>query len=41
MLCSTVCIACEEAICSLGKGGGAGEGSVSATASHSSLLDDF
>ena len=37
MLCSTVCIACEEALCSLGRGGGG----VSAIASHSSLLDDF
>ena len=38
MLCSTVCIACEEALCSLG---GGGTGGVSAIASHSSLLDDF
>ena len=40
MLCSTVCIACEEALCSLG-GWGGGTGGVSAIASHSSLLDDF
>ena len=34
-----VCIACEEALCSLG-GGGEG-GGLSAIASHTSLLDDF
>ena len=39
MLCSTVCIACEEALCSLFSGGGGG--GVSAIASHSSLLDEF
>lgn len=37
-----VCIACEEALCSLGGGGdGGGRGGLSAIASHTSLLDDF
>ena len=36
-----VCIACEEALCSLGGWGGEGGGGLSAIASHTSLLDDF
>ena len=38
-----VCIACEEALCSLGGGGGegGGRGGLSAIASHTSFLDDF
>ena len=37
-----VCIACEEALCSLGGGGVGGKGGgLSAIASHTSLLDDF
>lgn len=36
-----VCIACEEALCSLGGGGGGEGGGLSAIASHTSFLDDF
>ena len=36
-----VCIACEEALCSLGGWGGGEGGGLSAIASHTSLLDDF
>ena len=36
-----VCIACEEALCSLGGGGGGEGGGLSAIASHTSSLDDF
>lgn len=36
-----VCIACEEALCSLGEGGGGEGGGLSAIASHTSFLDDF
>ena len=36
-----VCIACEEALCSLGGWGEGRGGGLSAIASHTSLLDDF
>ena len=36
-----VCIACEEALCSLGGGGGGEGGGLSAIASHTSFLGDF